>query len=193
MNSVDLREQLLDAAISEFAEFGLSGARVDRIAKRAKANKQLIYYYFGDKNGLFDAAVAKMTVRFQAVRSSLPVALADRPAAYFVGASKDTDLIRLLQWEALSAGEGPIVEEGSRAKHMRDGVTTLRSDQKSESAGTDLDAAQLFLSLQALAAHPFAFPQMTRMITGHNPSDPKFLKERETFLRRLGRKIFSPR
>jgi AcrR family transcriptional regulator len=143
MNSVDLREQLLDAAISEFAEFGLSGARVDRIAKRAKANKQLIYYYFGDKNGLFDAAVAKMTVRFQAVRSSLPVALADRPAAYFVGASKDTDLIRLLQWEALSAGEGPIVEEGSRAKHMRDGVTTLRSDQKSESAGTDLDAAQL--------------------------------------------------
>ena len=48
---------ILAAARIEFAERGLEGARVDKIAKRAKANKQLVYYYFGSKAGLYTAAL----------------------------------------------------------------------------------------------------------------------------------------
>jgi AcrR family transcriptional regulator len=48
---------LLRAATAEFAEYGLAGARIDRIADRAGANKRLIYVYFGDKDGLFDAVI----------------------------------------------------------------------------------------------------------------------------------------
>lgn len=44
---------ILKAARDEFAEFGLGGARVDRIAERAGLNKRLIYYYFIDKEQLF--------------------------------------------------------------------------------------------------------------------------------------------
>lgn len=47
------RLKLLNAARNEFAEKGLNGARVDRIASRAGVNKQLLYYYFGDKESLF--------------------------------------------------------------------------------------------------------------------------------------------
>jgi TetR/AcrR family transcriptional regulator len=51
------RERLVEAAKKEFAAKGLMGARVDEIARRAKANKQLIYYHFGDKEGLYLAAL----------------------------------------------------------------------------------------------------------------------------------------
>lgn len=52
------KAQLLDAARLEFSEKGLSGARVNDIAARAHVNKQLLYYYFGDKESLY-AAVLK--------------------------------------------------------------------------------------------------------------------------------------
>ena len=42
------RQKILDAALAEFASYGLGGARVDRIAQRAGANKRMLYYYFGD-------------------------------------------------------------------------------------------------------------------------------------------------
>jgi AcrR family transcriptional regulator len=48
---------ILAAARDEFAEFGLGGARVDRIAERAGLNKRLIYYYFEDKEKLFQAVL----------------------------------------------------------------------------------------------------------------------------------------
>jgi AcrR family transcriptional regulator len=49
--------RILDAATREFSRFGLGGARVDRIAARAGANKRMLYYYFGDKDGLFLAVL----------------------------------------------------------------------------------------------------------------------------------------
>ncbi|MBN9620531.1 MAG: TetR family transcriptional regulator, partial [Actinobacteria bacterium] len=51
------KRKLLDAAILEFAEQGVSGARVDRIAERSGVNKRMIYAYFGNKEGLFEAVI----------------------------------------------------------------------------------------------------------------------------------------
>src|SRR5262245_54288631 len=51
------RRRILEAAYREFAAYGLAGARVDRIAARASANKRGIYDYFGNKEQLFDAIV----------------------------------------------------------------------------------------------------------------------------------------
>jgi AcrR family transcriptional regulator len=48
---------ILAAARDEFAELGLGGARMDRIAERAGLNKRLIYYYFEDKEKLFQAVL----------------------------------------------------------------------------------------------------------------------------------------
>jgi AcrR family transcriptional regulator len=51
------RERILQAAIGEFSEKGLDGARVDEIARRSRANKRLIYHYFGNKEELFLAVL----------------------------------------------------------------------------------------------------------------------------------------
>lgn len=54
------REAILTAAQEEFAAKGLSGGRVDAIARRARANKRMIYHYFGSKDGLYLAALERM-------------------------------------------------------------------------------------------------------------------------------------
>ena len=53
----DSRALILLAARAEFAECGLGRARVDRIARRARVNKQLIFYYFKSKVGLYQATL----------------------------------------------------------------------------------------------------------------------------------------
>jgi AcrR family transcriptional regulator len=47
------RRNILEIALEEFALNGLSGARIDEIAARTRSSKRMIYYYFGDKEGLY--------------------------------------------------------------------------------------------------------------------------------------------
>lgn len=68
------RKLLLDAAIAEFAESGYAGARTDRIASDAGVNKQLIFYYFGSKAGLYDAVLQDAQRRLAAERDGVTAA-----------------------------------------------------------------------------------------------------------------------
>ena len=62
---------ILVAARDEFAEHGLAGARVDRIAERAGLNKRLIYYYFGSKDELFLAVLENVYADIRAAEKEL--------------------------------------------------------------------------------------------------------------------------
>jgi AcrR family transcriptional regulator len=59
------QERILRAATEEFARYGLGGARVDRIAARAGANKRMLYYYYGNKEDLF---LAVLEARYAHIR-----------------------------------------------------------------------------------------------------------------------------
>ena len=61
------RGAILAAAVAEFTSKGLSGARIDRIAKRARVNKRMIYYYFGDKERLY---IAVLEETYTAIRTA---------------------------------------------------------------------------------------------------------------------------
>ena len=54
------RASILKAALHEFGHFGLTGARVDKIARRAGVNKQVLYYHFGNKEDLYRATLASV-------------------------------------------------------------------------------------------------------------------------------------
>src|SRR5260370_24855580 len=54
------RAAILKAALEEFAHEGAAGARTDEIARRARVNKALLYYYFKDKEGLYGAALEQV-------------------------------------------------------------------------------------------------------------------------------------
>ena len=62
---------ILAAARDEFAEFGLGGARMDRIAERAGLNKRLIYYYFEDKEKLFESVLEQAYLHIREAERAL--------------------------------------------------------------------------------------------------------------------------
>jgi AcrR family transcriptional regulator len=65
------KARILAAATAEFARYGLGGARVDRIAARAGANKRMLYYYFRDKDNLFLAALEARYADIRAAERAL--------------------------------------------------------------------------------------------------------------------------
>ncbi|MEM1388129.1 MAG: TetR/AcrR family transcriptional regulator [Pseudomonadota bacterium] len=73
------RARILDAAKQEFAKFGLAGARVDTIALQARANKRMIYHYFGSKEELFTAVLEDAYLDIRGAEQDL--ALEHLPAA----------------------------------------------------------------------------------------------------------------
>ncbi|MFK0335508.1 TetR/AcrR family transcriptional regulator [Rhizobium sp. NPDC090275] len=68
------RNTILKAATEEIVAHGLGGARIDKIAERAKSNKRMIYHYFGDKEGLYaevlDHGLRKMRLAETSLRLS---------------------------------------------------------------------------------------------------------------------------
>ncbi|MCT9113463.1 TetR family transcriptional regulator [Streptomyces mirabilis] len=100
-DSAATKARLLDAAFAEFAAYGLAGARVDRIAEAANANKQRIYAYFGNKEQLFDAVIDRVLA---VGAESVPFDAEDLPGVagqIFDNLVAHPDLMRLLSWKLL--------------------------------------------------------------------------------------------
>ena len=95
------KARIIEAAFREFAAHGLAGARVDRIAEKAHANKRAIYDYFGDKEQLFDATLveifARGTENIPRVWDDLP-AMAGHIYDYWTA---DPDRMRIRLWRQL--------------------------------------------------------------------------------------------
>jgi TetR/AcrR family transcriptional regulator len=71
-DAVATKAAIVDAALEEFAQLGLAGARIDEIARAARVNKALLYYYFESKEHLFLGVVEQMFVAMTgALRSAL--------------------------------------------------------------------------------------------------------------------------
>ena len=75
-NSDATRKRILDAATAEFAQRGIAGARIDRIALAARANKAQLYAYFGNKEQLFSTVLGES---LRAIVESVPIDGEDLP------------------------------------------------------------------------------------------------------------------
>ncbi len=66
--------RIVAAARHEFASAGFAGARVDRIARRAGVNKQLLFYYYHSKRGLFQAVLSRGARELEQALATVPLA-----------------------------------------------------------------------------------------------------------------------
>ncbi len=105
------RRRILQAAISLFAQQGFHAVSVDQIVGRARVNKRMVYHYFGSKDALFEAALAEVYGRLEAVefdafsRGGRPSEkLARLLEGYFDFLDREPEFTRLLQWENLEKG-----------------------------------------------------------------------------------------
>jgi len=151
------RRRILDAATAEFARYGLGGARVDRIARRAGANKRMLYYYFGDKDGLFLAVLEARYAHIREAERALDLAhLAPRAALdRLVRFTWDYCLehpafLTLLNSENLHKGRH--VKRSGRVRAMHSPLVALLRDilRRGERAGQfrrGIDPVQLYISI----------------------------------------------
>jgi AcrR family transcriptional regulator len=150
-DSTASRARLLAAAFEEFAQYGLAGARVNRIAEAAQANKRLIYVYYGNKGQLFNTV---LTQRVGAVFDAVPFTAEDLPA--FAGALFDhllasPKLLRLGNWDQLERADPPAAElEWGREK-----IEAIAHAQKRGIITTDLEPADLLVLLLGMVCSRF--------------------------------------
>jgi len=168
-NTEETRRRLKEAAVEEFAEYGLAGARVDRIAARSGVNKERLYGYFGNKERLF-ATVLRDELAL--VASAVPMDLLQaEDIGEFAGHVFDyhcahPHLVRLLHWEALAYGDGLVPDEELRGAYYREKVQAFAEAQSEGMLAGDPDAAHLVFLILALAGWWFAVPQVARMLAG---------------------------
>src|SRR5271165_2104855 len=130
------RDAILKAALAEFAQEGLAGARVDAIAASAGVNKALLYYYFHDKESLYGAVLDRFFIRLsERVMNELDGAapLGERllryTCAHFDCVAESPHYARLFQGELMSAGRGGSPPDSYRRavhpphRHARRGIT----------------------------------------------------------------------
>jgi TetR/AcrR family transcriptional regulator len=110
------RKAILDAASVEFATAGYDGARIDAIAKSAKVNKALLYYYFHDKEALYGAVLddnfrglLDQLVRILDTEKSAGYKMLAYALTHFDYVTSHPHYRRLVQHEMMRAGAGNSV------------------------------------------------------------------------------------
>jgi TetR/AcrR family transcriptional regulator len=111
-DSARVREKILKLAINEFGRIGFEGARVNRIAERSGVSKNMLYYYFESKEGLFVAALERMYEGFRdqqrdlSVRASDPLLAMEQLIEHtFIAFENNPNAIRLLNEENKHSGK----------------------------------------------------------------------------------------
>ena len=104
--------EILAVATHEFADKGLSGARIDAIAAATRTSKRMIYYYFGSKDGLYLAVLEEAYRRMRAIESDLrlddlpPMEALQKLVAFTYDHHRDNeDFIRLVMNENIQRGD----------------------------------------------------------------------------------------
>ncbi|MEU9304520.1 TetR family transcriptional regulator [Streptomyces sp. NPDC048269] len=141
------KARLLDAAFSEFATYGIAGARVDRIAEAAQANKRLIYVYYGNKEQLFDAVLQQA---LETGSESVPFDADDLPG--YAGDVFDhlvarPALMRLVLWKQL---ERPGTTDATAASYQGK-IAAVGQAQEAGRIDAGMDATDVLTLVIALS------------------------------------------
>ena len=75
------RQRILGAALAEFSNKGLAGARIDVIAEAARSNKRMIYYYFDSKEQLYIAVLEQAYIDMRRDEAALALDALEPPEA----------------------------------------------------------------------------------------------------------------
>ena len=183
------RQRIFEAAIEEFAAHGNAGARVDRIAEKARANKESIYRYFGTK----DELLRRVLDRFLDDRGEQLLPQSQEMDAYAAGLFRyftaHPEFLRLSLWEGLELGaqpDQPAMEH--RHQHYQEKLASIAEQQQAGSIDPELDPRHLLVVILGIANYWHVLPQLVRVIFGTEP-DAATLERHEQFVAEAVRRI----
>ncbi|VVN89183.1 HTH-type transcriptional repressor NicS [Pseudomonas fluorescens] len=126
-NPEKTRENILQEAIVEFVQQGLSGARVDAIAERIHTSKRMIYYYFGSKEQLYVEVLEKLYGDIRNTESRLHLAALEPREAIrrlveftFDHHDHNVDFVRIVSIENIHNAE--FVKQSDAIKAMNNTI-----------------------------------------------------------------------
>jgi AcrR family transcriptional regulator len=183
------RQRILAAAIAEFAEKGLDGARVDEIAARAGANKRMLYAYFGAKEELWLVALEAVYAAMRAEESRIDVAhlspeegIAELVRFKLRYTAAHPEVVSLLTSENLHRAR--YLRQSTRVQALYSPVVALLAQLLERGAAegrfrAGVDPVQLYISLTALSHFYLANAHTLSVIFGRDLLTEKAIAERE--------------
>ncbi len=143
------RQQLFEAALTEFAQYGAAGARIDRLARRAGISAGLVYAFYDGKDQLFDAVfdqIAALTI------SAVPVDADHLPqyaARLYDAGLGHPQVVRFMTWYQLERGES--AQRAAVTAAMADKVAAIKDAQKRGTVTAAIPAAQILALVLTIA------------------------------------------
>jgi AcrR family transcriptional regulator len=158
-SEINATEKILLSARKEFAEYGLAGARVDRIASKAGVNKAMIYYYFRSKENLYQTVIsqqlsqvrilAEETITTEVNPESLLLRLAELYNSLF---ENQEDLVPILLREVASGGERirRTLKQIITGKRLGKKVKEIIDQGRKSGLFRDVDSKQAIISFMGM-------------------------------------------
>ncbi|MGE7823953.1 TetR/AcrR family transcriptional regulator [Paenibacillus sp. NPDC093718] len=191
-NAERTRKRILEAARKEFFDKGYTGARIEVIAKSADVKKQLIYHYFKGKEELLVAVLDQMKAEMPDWATQLPTHPVDIAEHRFrIFSQTRMDFLRFTAWEALETQPQQDARKKRREETLQSYVEDMKLKQEAGLVSEDLDPELLTLAISALSTYPLVYGDVTKMITGYEPSDQQFQEKWSKFLTKISERIFS--
>lgn len=190
-NAERTRKLILQSAKEEFLKNGYSGTRIEAIARGAGIKKQLIYHYFDGKDHLLKATIEDFLSSVPSQNFILP-ANPTEIAEYRlkINVAYLMDFLKYTAWEAVEAIPGEINGEDTRGQLLKAYNEDIRSKQQMGLVPKELNPSFVTLMLSSLTIYPLLYPNVTRMITGDDPTDPAFQDNWAAFLTDISKRIF---
>jgi AcrR family transcriptional regulator len=189
------KRRIHEAAAAEFAEHGPDGTTIDRIAKRARVNRERVYNYFGDKSTLFSAVIRS---ELDKIAEAVPLVITcTADVGEFAGRTFDYQLnhpglARLVLWEGLS-DTGRVPDEIARTKLYTAKAEAIAAAQQAGQIDDTIDPAHLVFLVIALSSYWSAAPQIARMLSGSDVQDDAEAARRRAAVVHAARQLAAPR
>jgi TetR/AcrR family transcriptional regulator len=183
------RAAILQAAVREFAREGVAGARTDSIARAARVNKALLYYYFEDKEALYEAVIDRV---FGGLTSNVHEVLArqlpprEKILAY-VGAHFDYIASNplyppIVQGEMMRARRGSTPQFERMVKQyfrpLFGKIAEILREGQAAGEFRQVDPIQFIPSMIAIIVFYFISAPVMRAMTGADPLSSERLSQR---------------
>ena len=187
-NAESTKQRILAAASEEFSRHGFAGARIDRIAELAGANKRMIYAYFGDKGQLYEAIMERRIAEWAEAVPFTPDDLGAYAAARFDYMRANPDVRRLAAWRTFERSKPTAAE---RAIYQTR-IDALAAAQRAGKVSTAIPAADLYAMVARLTESWLNAPPALQA-TSRAPLGSKRLAQHRKALVGAVRRISEPR
>ena len=185
--TTELRDAILIAARNEFAQYGLAGARIDRIARVAHASKERLYAHFKDKEALFRSVVAADAAEFFAAVTLRPDSIPEFVGDIYDLTCQRPEHLRMITWASLEGLSLELAPVGDLESVKERDIQAIRAAQAAgyvDASWSPMDLLVLLFGV-ALAWAQSPHPESAT-------ADPKGMATRRAAAVEAARRIVAP-